>query len=116
MPAELLAACQPPDPPAPAIPPRLARGDGGGISSPNALLAANLDAVARAPEGKRRTTLYGAARGVGRMVAAGAITEHEARAALAHAGRLAGQTDRDIRAAIDDGFAVEGARTMGAAA
>ena len=43
-------------------------------SSPAALLAAHLDAVARAPEGRRRTTLYGAARGVARMVAARAIT------------------------------------------
>lgn len=116
MPAELLVACQPPDPVTPDVPPRLTHADGGGISSPPALLAANLDAVARAPEGKRRTTLYGAARGIGRMVAAGAIDPDEACAALFRAGRLAGQTDRDIRAAILGGFTAEGIFTNGAAA
>jgi hypothetical protein len=54
-------------------------------------------------------TLYGAARGVWRMVAAGAITEPDARAALTATGRAAGQTDRDIRAAITGGFRDEGA-------
>jgi len=89
---------------------------GGGISSPAALLAAHLDAVARAPEGRRRTTLYGAARGVARMVAAGAITPADAHAALYAAGRAAGQTDRDTRAAIRGGFADESVATEGIAA
>ncbi len=62
-----------------------------------------------APEGRRRRTLYGAARGVARMVAAGAITETDARAALAEAGRAADQTERDISAAISGAFHDEGA-------
>lgn len=81
----------------------------GGISSPAALLAAHLRAVEKAPEGRRRVTLYGAARGVARMVAAGAITETDAIAALTAAGLAAQQTERDIRAAIDGAFKDEGA-------
>ena len=65
----------------------------GGISSPPALLAAHLRAVETAPEGRRRVTLYGAARGIARMVTAGAITEADARAALTAAG-LAAAADR----------------------
>ena len=80
----------------------------GGISSPPALLAAHLAAVHTAPEGKRRTTLYGAARGVARMVAAGALTPDHARAVLTAAGRHAEQTDRDIHAAITAAFRAEG--------
>ena len=81
----------------------------GGISSPPALLAALLRAVQAAPEGRRRVTLYGAARGAARMAAAGAITEADARAALTAAGLAAQQTERDIRAAIDGAFRDEGA-------
>jgi len=80
----------------------------GGISSPPALLAAHLRAVQQAPEGRRRAILYGAARGVARMVAAGALTEHDARAALTEAGTAAQQTPREIRAAIDGAFTAEG--------
>ncbi|MFC7484613.1 bifunctional DNA primase/polymerase, partial [Luedemannella flava] len=64
MPRALVTACQPPPAPqltGPTLPSPTSRGEG--ISSPDALLAAHLDAVARAPEGRRRTTLYGAARG-----------------------------------------------------
>jgi hypothetical protein len=89
---------------------------GGGISSPTALLAAHLAAVGRAPEGRRRTTLYGAARGVARMVAANAITPADAYTALYAAGRAAGQTDRDTRAAIRGGFRDESVPTEGIAA
>jgi hypothetical protein len=81
---------------------------GGGISSPAALLAANLRRVTTAPEGRRRTTLYGAARGVARIVASGALDTEAAVAALTDAGRQAQQTDRDIRAAIVGGFTAEG--------
>jgi hypothetical protein len=81
----------------------------GGISSPAALLAAHLRAVETAPEGRRRVTLYGAARGIARMVAAGALTEADAIAVLTAAGLTAGQTGRDIRAAIDGAFRDEGA-------
>nr|WP_275414276.1 bifunctional DNA primase/polymerase [Asanoa ishikariensis] len=98
-----------------AVPPAQNPG-AGGISSPPALLAAHLAAVARAPEGTRRTTLYGAARGVARMVAAGAITEPDGYAALYEAGRNAGQTDRDTRAAIRGGFRDESVGTEGIAA
>ncbi|WP_188126859.1 bifunctional DNA primase/polymerase [Actinoplanes lobatus] len=91
-------------------------GRGVGISDPAALLAANLQAVAAAPEGTRRNTLYGATRGVARMVAAGAITADDAYAALYQAGRAAGQTDRDTRAAIVGGFRAEGVALLRAAA
>ena len=43
------------------------------------------------------------------MVAAGAFTEHDARAALTAAGLAACQTERDIRAAINGAFRDEGA-------
>ncbi len=91
--------------PAPTPTP-LARGRG--ISFPDKLLAAHLSSVILAPEGRRRATLYGAARGVARMVAVEAITRPEAIAALTDTGRAAGQTDRDIRAAITGGFRDEG--------
>ncbi len=110
MPPALRAALISPS--APAVPPLSgppAIRPAGGISSPAALLAAHLRAVEEAPEGRRRTTLYGAARGVARMVAAGAITEPEAVAALTAAGLAAQQTERDIRAAIAGAFADEGA-------
>ena len=111
MPPALAAALAPPPAaagPAPLSGPRLPAG-GGGISSPPALLAAHLRAVESAPEGRRRVTLYGAARGIARMVTAGAITEADARAALTAAGLAAAQTERDIRAAIDGAFRDEGA-------
>jgi hypothetical protein len=108
MPPALLAAClsTPAAPTVPVLP--ISTTPAEGISSPAALLAAHLDAVARAPEGRRRTTLYGAARGIARMVAAGAITPTDARAALTTAGLAAGQSERDTRAAITGGFAAEG--------
>jgi hypothetical protein len=71
-------------------------------------LAAHLDAVASAEAGRRRVTLYGAARGVARMVDAGAITRDAAWSVLTEAGRQADQTERDIRAAILGGFRDEG--------
>src|SRR6266851_4582333 len=56
-------------PPAPvAVSPQLRGQQGGRISSPAALLAALLNAVEHAPAGRRRVTLYGAARGAWRMV------------------------------------------------
>jgi hypothetical protein len=54
-------------------------------------------------------TLYGAARGMARMVAAGAITRDHAEAVLTAAGLAAQQTPRDIRAAITGAFHDEGA-------
>jgi hypothetical protein len=76
----------------------------GGISFPDRLLDSHLDAVRRAPVGKRRTTLYGAARGVARMVAAGAISHADAVAALTDVGRQVEQSEREICAAIAGGF------------
>ena len=112
MPPPLREACLAP-PPAPDPPPDgstrpVGTHRAGGSSSPAALLAALLDAVARAPEGRRRTTLYGAARGVARMVAAGAIDQADGIAALTTAGHHAQQTPREIRAAISGGFRDEG--------
>ncbi|GAA3560846.1 bifunctional DNA primase/polymerase [Kribbella ginsengisoli] len=108
-PPALLAACEPPEPirTAPAGLPATMPG-GGGISHPEKLLAAHLSAVRNAPEGKRRTTLYGAARGVARLVLLGAIEQHDAIAVLTDAGHAAEQSDRDIRAAITGGFRAEG--------
>ncbi len=116
MPPPLVAACRPIDPPAAPAATVTPMTTGRGISSPAALLAAHLDAVARAPEGRRRHVLYGAARGVARMVAAGALTPADAHAALYAAGRAAGQTDRDTRAAIVGGFRAELVATEGIAA
>ncbi|MFC6158903.1 bifunctional DNA primase/polymerase [Kribbella jiaozuonensis] len=109
MPPALIDACQPP----PAAltsyagqnPMPLAAG---GISHPDALLSSILDTVRHAPKGKRRTTLYGASRGVARMVAAGAIDQAAAVAALTEVGHQAAQTEREIRAAITGGFRDEG--------
>ena len=113
----LLGLCRPAEPrvsaPAATVTP-LTRG--GGISSPAALLAAHLGAVARAAEGRRRNVLYGAARGIARMVQAGAISPADAHAALYAAGRQAGQTDRDTLAAITGGFRAESVATEGIAA
>ncbi|GAA2843525.1 bifunctional DNA primase/polymerase [Kribbella solani] len=113
MPPALIHACLPPLPaeiPAhPAGPIRTtSKPGGGGISHPERLLDAHLDAVRNAGQGKRRTTLYGAARGVARMVAAGAIQRADAVAALTAVGQQADQTARDIQAAITGGFRDEG--------
>jgi hypothetical protein len=111
MPPALRAALAPPPAPDPlaALSANLPARGAGGISSPAALLAAHLRAVQNAPEGRRRVTLYGAARGVARMVAAGAITRDHAEAVLTAAGFAAQQTPRDIRAAISGAFHDEGA-------
>jgi hypothetical protein len=117
MPPPLVEACQPAQPltvTAPTGPTPLR--SAGGLSSPDALLKSNLDAVATAPKGRRRTTLYGAARGVARMVAAGAITLTDAITALTAAGRDAEQTEREIRAAIAGGFRAEHVAIEGIAA
>ncbi|MEV6890775.1 bifunctional DNA primase/polymerase [Kribbella sp. NPDC051137] len=110
MPPPLIESCLPPTPAEsttrPAGPIRTTRA--GGISNPHSLLTSTLNAVRNAPEGKRRTTLYGAARGVARMVAAGAISRDDAIAALTDVGQQVEQTARDIRAAISGGFHDEG--------
>ncbi|MEU4390594.1 bifunctional DNA primase/polymerase [Kribbella sp. NPDC023855] len=110
MPRPLIAACLPPVPAESSTPPTspATTQPGGGISHPDKLLDAHLDAVRHAPKGRRRTTLYGAARGVARMVAAGVIDQAAAVTALTYVGHQAAQTDRDIRAAIAGGFRDEG--------
>lgn len=107
MPASLITACLPQQVMvSPRLPMKITSGEG--ISSPDRLLTAHLDAVRRAPEGSRRTTLYGASRGVARMVLAGALTARDGIDALTDVGRLAQQTERDIRTAIMGGFRAEG--------
>ena len=114
----LIAACRPAAPlpaasrPTAPTPTTL----GGLISNPAALLAAHLRAVDRAPTGRRRVTLYGAARGVARMVAAGAITPADAYAALYAAGQRAEQSHYNITTAILGGFRAESVATEGIAA
>lgn len=105
MPLGLVEACRPmPAAPIPASSITPSTTSTGDIAHPDRLLAAHLAAVDRAPAGRRRVTLYGAARGVARMVAAGAIRVDDAVAALTDAGRRAEQTERDIRRAIEGGF------------
>lgn len=111
MPPALITACLPQPEPAdsPTRPPApISTAQAEGISRPDRLLTAHLDAVRHAPEGRRRTTLYGAARGVARMVAAGALSHADAIAALTAVGQQAEQTARDIAAAITGGFRDEG--------
>jgi hypothetical protein len=110
MPPALVDTCLPATP-AKSATPRTApttTETGGGISHPDKFLDAVLDTVRRAPKGKRRATLYGAARGVARMVAAGVIDPADAVTALTYVGHQAAQSDRDIRAAIAGGFRDEG--------
>ncbi|WP_239394215.1 bifunctional DNA primase/polymerase [Frankia sp. CiP3] len=112
-PALHTAVTTPPPQPGPAtdrtaLTTRTPTENSGGISHPAALVAAHLAAVTRAPEGRRRTTLYGAARGIARIVTAGHLTLDDAITALTDAGRAAEQTDRDIHAAITGGFTAEG--------
>lgn len=109
MPPALVRACQPP--PAPPVATGTRPADttaAGNIRRPDRLLTVLLDRVTTAPAGTRRVTLYGSARGVARMVAAGAIRTGDAVTALTDAGRRAEQTERDIRRAIEGGFRAEG--------
>jgi hypothetical protein len=79
----------------------------GRIRHPEKLVGACLAAIQRAPEGRRRVTLYGAARGIARAIHAG-FDPDIGIALLTDAGRDADQTDRDIHAAITGAFTVEG--------
>ncbi|WP_412753915.1 bifunctional DNA primase/polymerase [Krasilnikovia sp. M28-CT-15] len=111
MPPPLVNLCRPIEPPTAPAATATPTTRGRGISSPAALLQAHLDAVARAPEGTRRNTLYGAARGVARMVRAGVLTATDAYQALYDAGVRAQQSHRDIHAAITGGFRAESVAT-----
>ncbi|MFC0108295.1 bifunctional DNA primase/polymerase [Kibdelosporangium aridum] len=77
------------------------------IRHPAKLVDVCLARVRNAPEGRRRVTLYGAARGVARAIHAG-FDPDTGIALLTEAGRDADQTDRDIHAAITDAFTAEG--------
>jgi hypothetical protein len=81
------------------------------VRHPDRMVDACLAAVRRAPEGRRRVTLYGAARGVARVILAGQIAADAAVDLLVAAGRDAEQSERDIYAAIAGGFAAEGLAT-----
>lgn len=107
----LLAAITAPSAPSPSTPvvaarptPRTASSGRGRITSPTALLAALLHRVTTAPPGRRRATLYGAAHGVARLIAANTLDTPTGVATLVDAGRAAQQNDRDIRAAIAGAF------------
>jgi len=108
----LRAACLTPDPPptrtAPTSPTPMLAG-GGAISHPDRLLTALLDKVRTAPPGRRRNTLYGCARGVARMVTAGAINPTDGQAVLlAACGQAGWDINAGTHAAITGGFADEG--------
>lgn len=79
-----------------------------GIRNAEALLRRLLATVTSAPEGSRRTTLYGASRGVARIVAAGKVSTTDAVALLHEAGQTAGQVGRDIDNAVRGAFRDEG--------
>lgn len=81
--------------------------NGGQVKDPEKMVDACLAAVRNAPEGRRRFTLYGAARGIARAIHAGFHPDTGV-ALLIEAGRDADQTDRDIHAAITDAFTAEG--------
>jgi hypothetical protein len=107
----LRAALTPPpaECPQPALSRPLPASPAGDIQSPPALLASLLRAIQKAPEGRRRRTLYGSARGVARMVKAGVISRDEADAVLTATGLAAQQTPKQIRDAISGAFRDEGA-------
>lgn len=109
MPLALVKACAPPPEPA-MVNRQVLTGScaTAEFTRPDRLLEKLLDTVRQAPEGMRRTTLYGSARGVARMVRAGALNASDAVAALTNAGREAGQTARETTAAIRGGFRDEG--------
>ncbi|WP_280450809.1 hypothetical protein, partial [Nocardia cyriacigeorgica] len=70
--------------------------------------AGEADGVARAAPGARNVTVFRSALRLGRLVAAGEISESHARAALAEAARthvgIEGFTDAEADRAIDNGL------------
>ena len=105
----LLDVCQRADrPPAPAPVGLTTTARAGAISNPSALLASLVTTVRTSGPGRRRVTLYGAARGAARIVAAGAMSSSDAYAALMEVGLAVGQTEKSARAAIRGGFRDEG--------
>lgn len=108
----LVDVCLAPDPrptPAAAASHTPALCGGRAISHPELLLAALVAKVHDAPSGRRRATLYGCARGVAKMAAAGAITPTDGQTALLTACHQAGwDINAGTHAAITGGFADEG--------
>jgi len=108
----LREACLTPDPPPARTAPTSSTptlAGGGAISHPDRLLAALLDKVRNAPPGRRRVTLYGCARGVARMVTAGAINPTDGQTALITICEQAGwDINAGTHAAITGGFHDEG--------
>ncbi|WP_117215127.1 bifunctional DNA primase/polymerase [Allorhizocola rhizosphaerae] len=95
----------PAQPASPTPPPR----SGGAISHPDRLMATLLNRIHAAPEGRRRVTLYGCARGAALIVAAGHLTSSDAYNTLVAACDAAGWPwAKSTPNAIRDGFAAEG--------
>ncbi|MBB5872007.1 hypothetical protein F4553_005386 [Allocatelliglobosispora scoriae] len=81
----------------------------GGIAHPERLMAVLVDRIHWAPHGRRRTILYGCARGGARIAATGAYTPRQAREVLLAACERAGwDINSGTLAAIDGGFRAEG--------
>ncbi|WP_230690037.1 bifunctional DNA primase/polymerase [Catellatospora paridis] len=92
----------------PAVQPMAPR-SGGAISHPDRLMAALVARISAAPDGRRRVTLYGCARGAALIVAAGHLTSTDAYDALVSACDAAGWPwAKSTPNAIRDGFAAEG--------
>ncbi|GIG02525.1 bifunctional DNA primase/polymerase [Catellatospora citrea] len=82
---------------------------GGAASFPDRLMTALAARIHQAPQGKRRVTLFGCARGAARMVAAGQMTSTDAYDALVSACDAAGWPwAKSTPNAIREGFAAEG--------
>lgn len=108
MPSALVSACLPPPAPMPEV---VALGGCTAtteIAHPDRYLSSLLDTLDHAPEGKRRTTLYGVAQGFGRAVRTGVLSAADARAQLTAAGLRVGQSERETRRAIEDAFRAQG--------
>ncbi|WP_254549592.1 bifunctional DNA primase/polymerase [Catellatospora tritici] len=87
------------------VPPR----SGGAASYPDRLMATLAARISQAPQGKRRVTLFGCARGAARMVAAGQMTSIDAYDQLVAACDAAGWPwAKTTPNAIAEGFAAEG--------
>lgn len=82
---------------------------GGAISHPDRLMDALVARIRQAPDGRRRVTLYGCARGAARIVAAGQMTSTDAYDRLVAACDAAGWPwAKSTPNAIRSGFAAEG--------
>ncbi|GAA2377281.1 hypothetical protein Cme02nite_20890 [Catellatospora methionotrophica] len=91
--------------PVPALPARSA----GAISHPDRLMATLVDRIHQAPDGRRRVTLYGCARGAALIVATGHMTKTDAYDQLVAACDAARWPwAKSTPNAIRDGFAAEG--------